>query len=239
MQGLRIQPNHLVKVLQSSVHVKGLLFQYKIKVVKKAIIISVVSIAVFLIVAVVAAVVISFTQVKPTVENINQKLSQQVLAKVVRIPEMIAPPIRGFDEVIYFWEMETIEKEVTGVKFRYTPAFAKNQNTIEATLEMPEGADPSIFNKVLPAIITDSQSLNSANEIEKANLSPNEIAGYEKIKLAVKPQTKQTILITWEFSKSKLPKDVADEYSKLAKYPLPVLKILYGLPHFVFGLLSG
>jgi hypothetical protein len=207
--------------------------------VKKAIIISVVSIAVFLIVLVVAAVVISFTQVKPTVENINQKLSQQVLAKVVRIPEKIAPPIRGFDEVTYWWEMETIEKEVTPIEFRYTTAFAKNKISIEATLKMPEGSDPAIFNKVLPAIITDSQSLDSAKDIEKADLSANEIAGYEKIKLAVKPQTKQTIVITWEFSKSKLPQDLKIEYSKLAQYPQPIIKILYGLPNFLFGLLSG
>jgi hypothetical protein len=152
---------------------------------------------------------------------------------------MIAPPIRGFDEIIYFWEMETIEKEVTSVKFRYTPSFAKNQNIIEATLEMPEGSDPSLFNKVLPAIITDSQSLNSTSNIEKANLSGNEKAGYEKIKLAIKPETKQTILITWEFTKAKLPQDLKGEYSKLATYPLPILKILYGLPNLVFGLLSG
>jgi len=206
---------------------------------KKIIAISAASIVAFLIAVVAAAVIISFTVVRPTTDSINQKLSQQALAKVVRIPEMIAPPIRGFDETIYFWEMETIEKEVTGINFRYTPAFAKNQNTIEATLEMPEGSDVSLFNKVLPAIITDDQSLNSALDIKKANLSVNEKAGYEKIKLAAKPDTKQTVKITWEFTKAKLPQDLTKEYSKLAKYPLPILKFLYSLPHFVFSLLSS
>ncbi|OGD83096.1 hypothetical protein A2165_04175 [Candidatus Curtissbacteria bacterium RBG_13_40_7] len=206
---------------------------------KKVILISIVGVVATLISIVFAAIFISFSQVLPATDAINQKLTQQVMAKVVRIPQMIEPPIRGFDEVIYSWEMETLEKEVIGVKFRYTPAFAKNQTNLIATLEMPEGADASIFNKVLPALISDNQSLNSAQDVEKANLNANDQAGYERIKLAVKPQTKQTILITWEFEKNKLPKDLTNEYSKLSRYPLPILKILHSLPHFIFGLLSG
>jgi len=206
--------------------------------VKKIVIISVVLVFVLLIASIAAGIIISFTVVKPTTKAINQKLAEH-FAKIVRIPQGILPPNIGFDSTSYSWEMETIEKEVTGVKFSYNPAFVRNQNVILATLEMPERGDASIFNKVLPAVVSDKQSLNSALDIEKANLSANQDAGYSKINLSVKPETKQTIKITWEYDKSKLGNDLSNDYAKLAKYPPSLLGIFYGLPHLIIGLLGG
>ena len=205
---------------------------------KKFAIIFAAIVAIFLISAIAAGIVISFTVVKPTTKAINQKLVEH-FAKIVRIPQGILPPNVGFDLTSYSWEMETIEKEVTGVKFSYNPAFVRNQNVILATLEMPEGGDVSIFNKVLGAVVSDKQSLNSALDIEKANLSANQDAGYSKINLSIKPETKQTIKITWEYDKSKLGNDLSQDYAKLAKYPPSLLGIFYGLPHLIIGLLGG
>ncbi len=203
----------------------------------KIILILVSSIILFLIVIAVTAVIISFTIIKPTTEEINRKLVEK-FASVVTVPRGILPPAYSFDETNYSWEMETIEHEVTGVKFRFTTAFSKNQNKLQATLEMPEGSDVSLFNKVLPAIITDKQSLDSAIDVEKANLSANEKAGYSQIKISVIPQTKQAAQINWEFEKDSLGDDLVNLYSKL-NYPEPLLKFLYGIPHLIFSLLSG
>ena len=205
---------------------------------KKFAIIFAAIVAIFLISAIAAGIVISFTVVKPTTKAINQKLVEH-FAKIVRIPQGILPPNIGFDLTSYSWEMETIEKEVTGVKFSYNPVFVRSQNVILATLEMPEGGDVSIFNKVLPAVVADKQSVDSAINVEKANLSANQDAGYSKINLSIKPETKQTIKITWEYDKSKLGNDLSQDYAKLAKYPPSLLRIFYGLPHLIIGLLGG
>ena len=205
---------------------------------KKFAIIFAAIVAIFLISAIAAGIVISFTVVKPTTKAINQKLVEH-FAKIVRIPQGILPPNVGFDLTSYSWEMETIEKEVTGVKFSYNPVFVRSQNVILATLEMPEGGDVSIFNKVLPAVVADKQSVDSAINVEKANLSANQDAGYSKINLSVKPETKQTVKITWEYDKSKLGNDLSQDYAKLAKYPPSLLGIFYGLPHLIIGLLGG
>lgn len=205
---------------------------------KKIVIIFVLIVVVLLTSAIAAGIIVSFTVVKPTTESINQKLAE-LFAKIVRIPEGILPPNIGFDSTSYFWEMETIEKEVTGIKFTYNPAFSKDQTVILAILEMPERGDASIFNKVLPAVVADRQSLNSALDVEKANLSANQDAGYSKINLSVKPETKQTIKITWEYEKSTLGNDLRQDYTKLAKYPKSLLSIFYGLPHLIIGLLGG
>ena len=147
---------------------------------KKITLIVLISSALILVSLLIAAIVISFTVIKPTADSINQKLTKK-FAKIVRIPEGIPPPVRGIDTTSYFWEMETLEKEVTGVRFMFDPAFASYKKEIVAILEMPEGSDASIFNKVLAAVVSDNQTVESARNIEKANLSANKEAGYAKI----------------------------------------------------------
>lgn len=187
---------------------------------------------------IVASIIISFAVIKPTTESVNQKLSKK-FSSIVRIPEGILPPVRGFDTTSYFWEMETIEKEVTGVRFMYDPAFTSDKKQIMAILEMPDGGDPSLFNKVLPAVVADDQTVKSAQDIERANLAANQKAGYSKIDLLVKPQTKQVVKISWTFDKNDLEEDLKKDYQKLSKYPKPVFKFLYGFPHLILGLLAG
>lgn len=204
---------------------------------KKLALIFVISSAFILLVLLITVIIVSFTVIKPTTDAINRKLAKK-FAKIVRIPQGIPPPVYGIDTTSYFWEMETLEKEVTGVRFMYDPAFTGDKKQIEAVLEMPQNGDPSIFNKVLAAVVSDQQTVKSAQDIEKANLSANVDAGYGKIDLTLKPETKQVVRITWTFNKNNLEDDLANDYQKLAKYPRPVFSFLYGLPHLIIGLLS-
>jgi len=206
--------------------------------VKRHILILVISSALILLILLITAIVSSFTVIKPTTDDINQKLTKK-FAKIVRIPEGIPPPVRGIDTTSYFWEMETIEKEVTGVRFMYDPAFIGNNKQITAILEMPEGGDPSIFNKVLAAVVADDQTVKSAQDIERANLAANQKAGYSKIDLMIKPETKQVLKISWTFDKNDLEEDLKKDYQGLSKYPKPIFGFLYGLPSLIMGLLSG
>ncbi|OGD93050.1 hypothetical protein A2697_01950 [Candidatus Curtissbacteria bacterium RIFCSPHIGHO2_01_FULL_41_44] len=199
----------------------------------------IVAVAILLLIAsIIWAIVVSFTIIKPTTESINQKLVQK-MASVVRIPQGILPPSYDIDQTSFFWEMETLEKEVTGVRFKYQTGFFKNQNKIEAVLEMPENGDPALFNKVLPAVIADGQSLRAAQDIEKADLSANQMVGYQQIRLAVKRETKQATKIIWDFDKTSLGEDLNRDYAKLERYPTFFFKILYSLPNLIVSFFSG
>lgn len=178
------------------------------------------------IILVISLLIISFAYVKPTTDQINRKLAQK-FAKIVGIPPPVPPQTRNFYETIYFWEMETPQLEVVGVRFRHSTGFDGELNKMEATLELPENGDPSVFNKVLPAVIVDNQSLLSALDPEKASFDRNPQAGYSTFRVAIKPETGQTIQITWNFEKEFLTKDAKQDYQKLSKIPLPILKILY------------
>lgn len=184
------------------------------------------------------AIYTSFVVVRPTTQMINDKLASLVFSKIVRIPQGIPRPSYDFDQTEYFWEMETNSKEVTGIRFNYTPAFGKNENDIIVTLEMPENSDPSIFTKVLPAVISDDQTLQSATDPLKQNLNGNENAGFEKIALVIDKKNNQTIKISWKYSKRNLPEEVKMLYSKL-NYPKAVLKTFYKIPNFLLSLARG
>lgn len=191
-----------------------------------------------LIILIIAAVYISFTIVKPTTEAINQNLAK-FMARIVYIPEGIPSPIYDFRQTSYFWEMETPAGEVTAIRFSYTTAFGKSQNKIIAVLEMPELGDASIFTKVLPAVISDNQSLTAAQDPQKANLDANATVGYRRISLNLKPQTGQTVKITWEFDKKILGPETVSLYERLSIYPPSLLSILYSMGQFILSLISG
>ena len=183
-------------------------------------------------------IIISFTTVRPTTDLINKSIAQG-LSKLVRIPVGIPSPALSFDETVYLWEMETLDKEVTGVRLVHETGLSDFQDKINVVLELQENGDPSIFNKVLPAIIADPQSLNSALDPQKANLSANESVGYTGIELAIRESTGQTISIKWDFRKENLSPELPGLYSKLNIYPQPALRFLYELPNIILGLLSG
>ena len=205
---------------------------------KRLVLILVISSVLILLILLIAAIVVSFTVIKPTVDSINQKLAKK-FSSIVRIPEGILPPVRGIDITSYFWEMETLEKEVTGVRFMYDPAFLASEKEIVAILEMPDGSDASIFNKVLAAVVADQQTAKSAQDVEKANLGANSQAGYRKIDLSIKPDTNQVIRITWTYKKKDLGDDLVGDYQKLSKYPKPIFGLLFGLPGLILGLLAS
>jgi len=184
------------------------------------------------------AIYTSFVIVKPTTQLINEKLASTVFSKIVRIPQGIPRPSYDFVQTGYSWEMETNAGEVTGIRFSYTPSFTKNDNDIIVTLEMPENSDPSIFTKVLPAVIADAQTLKSATDPLKQNLNGNKNVGFEKIALEKDKKNNQTIKVSWKYSKENLPEEIKKLYGKL-NYPQALLKTFYKIPNFLLSLAKG
>ena len=205
---------------------------------KRFILISLSGLALIFFLIIFYAIFVSFSTIKPTTEIINQNLAKYFV-KIVYIPEGIPPPSSGFESVSYFWEMETPAGEVTGVRFSFTPSYSPDQNSVIAILEMPEKGDASIFTKVLPAVISDNQSLTAAQDPLKANLAASKEVGYEGIKLTLKPETGQTTKVVWQFAKITLDQETLGLYSRLGIYPEPLLQILHELPRFIIGLLGG
>lgn len=205
---------------------------------KKIVIASFATVFALIVLLFITSIFVSFKTIKPTTEAINRDL-KNYFSKIIYIPEGIPPPQQTLDKTEYFWEMETPQGEVTGIRLKYDPSFTKGKNTIQVTLEMPENGDPSIFNKVLPAVISDKQSLDSARDPQKANLNANQELGYEKLSLFTKKETNQTTKIIWEFKKESLGNQLNEQYSKLYRYPPALLKILYNIPSLTLGLLAG
>lgn len=205
---------------------------------KRILLITIVTLFTAAVTAAIIIIYIAFRTVLPTTQQINKNLAK-FMARIVYIPEGIPPPIFGFNSTNYFWEMETPAGEVTGIRFSYTPEFTKGENKITATLEMPELGDASIFTKVLPAVISDNQSLSAAQDPQKANLAANNQIGYDGIKLTLKPETNQTIKVVWKFDKNNLYRETLGYYTKLYQIPGPLLPILYQLPPVIIGLLGG
>ncbi len=205
---------------------------------KKAIIIFVSILILLFIGTITTAIVISFKEIKPTIDSINSDLAKK-FSQIVIIPDAIPGPARSLNETSYSWEMETPQKEVTAVRFSFTPAFFKNQNEITATLEAPENSDLSIFNKVMPAVVSDQQALTSAQDPLKANLSANSEIGYKELKIEANSKNNQTAKITWKFDKSTLASEILRKYQKINKYPDWLFKILYGVPQVVISLFKS
>ena len=104
---------------------------------------------------------------------------------------------------------------------------------------MTEKGDPSIFDKVLPALVADEQSLNSARDVQKANFGPSEKALYSKLAIEKDSRGDKTIKISWFYDKDEASENFKEEYQKIAKYPKSVLQSLYGIPSFLIDLVKG
>lgn len=195
-------------------------------------------ISVLLIITFIVALIISFKLVKQTTDNINVDLKDK-LGVVVRMPKEARPTYRGFTTTIYTWEMETNQNEVTTIIFKHDTGFSRTQNKIKATLQMDQSGDPSLFNKVLPAVIADKQSLTSAQNIEHPNLDANPEVGYGKLQLyAYQGNSQQVSEIDWEFDKSVIGKNSLEFYNKLNEYPEWLIEWLYWLQHTTLTLLA-
>lgn len=206
---------------------------------KKVIKFGLVSILLVAIAALIVALVISFKVVKRTTDTINKNLNKK-FQEIVRIPEIVPPSQKSFVSTNYIWEMVTPAKEVTTVKFTHDTGFSKNQDKVNVTLEMQPGSDPSLFNKVLPAVVSDTQALSSVQDLEHPNLGPNDKIGYQKIELTpVERNSPQIAKITWQFDRSFFTKNYGELYERLDKFPQPILKFLYLLQKATITLLSG
>lgn len=206
---------------------------------KKKIIIGLVILIVAAIAILVWAIKTAFTTVGPATERIDKGL-EAAFSKIVRIPvESIPRPSREFGQITYLWEMETLDKEVIEVRFKYTPSYTSQENEVIATLEMTEKGDPSIFDKVLPALVADEQSLNTARDPQKANFSASEKALYSKLEITKDSRGDKTTKLVWTYNKEQVGKDIKEDYLKLAKYPQSILETLYTIPSYLRDLVKG
>lgn len=205
---------------------------------KKKILISVGVIIVLTIIIFVYAFIISFKVVKQTTDNINLALKEK-FQSIVRIPESIPPSLKSFEITNYTWEMETREKEVTTVIFTHETGFDRNKEKLLAFIEMSQGDDPSLFNKVLPAVVSDSQALEATQNLEDANLGSNNEIGYNRLESFQRSENSSQITkIVWEFDHDKIVSDSEELYDKIFKYPHSILKTLYFIQRSALILLA-
>ena len=134
--------------------------------------------------------------------------------------------------------METPQGEVATVRVNQSTAFGYDLDKIILSVEREVGGDPSIFDKVLPAVVADEQALKSAQNPIDQNLGPNEKYGYNSITIEYS-DTQKPIKIAWEFDKAKTGDNLLREYEKLNKIPPSLLKTSYTIYSTVILLLSG
>jgi len=200
-------------------------------------ILSILTVA-LLVILIFVLVIISFKVVKQTTDKINFALKND-FQTIVRIPDVIPPESKSFSQTTYIWEMETQQGEITKVKFVHDTAFEKTRDKISATLEMTAGGDPSIFAKVLPSVVADSQTLDSATDSQKINLNANSQAGYSNIQLFADEKSEKIVKIKWEFNKSFFEDKHKELYEKIYTYPELLLKNLYRLQRVILLIFSA
>ena len=194
---------------------------------------------VIFLVLITATIVFAFVKTKPTTEKINRQLTE-TFQKVVRIPTDIVIAKYTFDETLYIWEMTTPQNEAVPVSFTYNPDFLKTQGKTQATLEMVSGGDPSVFDKVLAAVIVDGKTLKAVQDSENADFSPNPQIGYTSYQLFLDPHTGKVVKIVWEFEKQNLIDDKTENlYTQLNSLPPKAVRALYEVPQVILGVLQG
>ena len=202
-------------------------------------VVTIAGIVVIFLVFTVAVIVFAFTKTKPTAEKINQKLTDK-FQKIVRIPTNIVIAKYTFDSTLYIWEMTTPQNEAVPVSFAYNPDFLRTEVKTQATLEMVQGGDPSIFDKVSAAVIADQKTLKSVQDTEHADFSPNEEIGYTSYKFFLDTKKGKVTKIVWEFEKQSLvDSEIENLYTQLNSLPPKAVKTLYEVPRVILGVLQG
>ena len=202
-------------------------------------VVTIAGIVVIFLVFTVAVIVFAFTKTKPTAEKINQKLTDK-FQKIVRIPTNIVIAKYTFDSTLYIWEMTTPQNEAVPVSFAYNPDFLRTEVKTQATLEMVQGGDPSIFDKVSAAVIADQKTLKSVQDTEHADFSPNEEIGYTSYKFFLDTKKGKVTKIVWEFEKQSLvDSEIENLYTQLNSLPPKAVRALYEIPRVILGVLQG
>ena len=202
-------------------------------------VVTIAGIVVIFLVFTVAVIVFAFTKTKPTAEKINQKLTDK-FQKIVRIPTNIVIAKYTFDSTLYIWEMTTPQNEAVPVSFAYNPDFLRTEGKTQATLEMVQGGDPSIFDKVSAAVIADQKTLKSVQDTEHADFSPNEEIGYTSYKFFLDTKKGKVTKIVWEFEKQSLvDSEIENLYTQLNSLPPKAVRALYEIPRVILGVLQG
>ena len=202
-------------------------------------VVAIAGIVVIFLVFTVAVIVFAFTKTKPTAEKINQKLTDK-FQKIVRIPTNIVIAKYTFDSTLYIWEMTTPQNEAVPVSFAYNPDFLRTEGKTQATLEMVQGGDPSIFDKVSAAVIADQKTLKSVQDTEHADFSPNEEIGYTSYKFFLDTKKGKVTKIVWEFEKQSLvDSEIENLYTQLNSLPPKAVRALYEIPRVILGVLQG
>lgn len=188
---------------------------------------------------VVVAIILSFKVVRQNTDKINLSIKEQ-MQQIVRIPQPIPPETKSFNTTKYIWEMETNQGEITKVKFTHDTLFDKNSSEFNATLEMENNSDPSLFNKVLPSVIADEQAYFSTQHMQNPKLGNNEVIGYENISLyETETGSGQVSKISWKYPKDKITSPNQTLYQKIYTYPPSALKALYTLQRFIIRAFSS
>ena len=206
---------------------------------RKALLISLVAIIIVFILTIIIAIVLSFKIVRQTTDNINFALKQN-FQSIVNVPTPVPPETRTFDQTTYIWEMETDAHEIVKVQFKHDTNFSKKSNQMVATLEMPSAGDPSLFDKVLPAIVTDRPTLSSLVDIHHPNVGQSPDNLYESVELTKSPiNSDKVVKITWHLNRNNFVNKNENLYKKIYSYPEPIIKALYSLQRAIIEIFSG
>lgn len=172
-------------------------------------------------------VVFSFTYVKKNTDAVI-RYERDVLVNLVRIPNAIPPSNPSFESISYVWEMETLQKEVVSVRLIHQTGFSKDKDKILAILEKPENADSSVFDKVLPAVVADKSTLDTAfSSDQKTSIWGNgTIYNFAKIE---RDNNQKVVRIIWEIDKNKVSSESETNFKKLNSLPAGFLKTLYNI----------
>lgn len=183
-------------------------------------------------------IILSFVYVKSTTDQIV-RLERDYIVKLIRIPNAVPPSNPLWNSISYVWEMETNQAEITKVRVNQSTGFSRYEDKIIVSVQREIGSDPSIFDKVIPAVINDQQTLNSAFTKNNKNFGKNDEFGYEKIEIAYNDTGEKVDKVTWEFDKSKLPANLNAQFSRLNRFPEGFVKTLYNIQKGVILLLSA
>ncbi len=206
---------------------------------KKPFLVSI-ALVLFILVAIgIAAIILSFKVVRQTTDKINSSLKEN-FQTIVTIPTPVPPETKTFSQTKYVWEMETDAGEIIKVQFTHDTNFSKSSNQMDATLEMQPGSDPSLFYKVLPAVVTDQPTLASLADPYHPNLGQSPQNLYQSVEFTTAINHADKVSkITWHLNRDYFINKNEANYRKIFSYPEPVTKTLYAIQRIIIEIFSG